>query len=602
MANFKPLCLVSENDYIGLPLMAESLLGHTEKVKRLLDRGANVNQQDDQGLSPLILASIRGYTDTVRLLLARGAQVHLKTGNGMSALAAASLCGRTETVQLLLDRGSVCTLHWACLGGHTDIVQLFIARGAPINDELNIASLAGHVETVKLLLDHGAQVNLQDKNGVSPLISASYTGSVGSVKYLFSPDQIDINNYNNYDLSTFIRSSVEGHAETIKLLLDHGAQVNMQGNDENLFPLAAACFSGSTETVRLLLDHGAEAKTQDNSALFLASILGHAQIAKLLLDHRADVNGKDINTGMSLLNLACLTAGNLLKHLFYEIGRLPMASVEEHAKTIEVLLRGGAQVNVQDDSGYFPLLLASATGCTKTVKLLLDHGAEVNMQNSDGYTPLSLAIDASRYFPGSNEYMEISKLLLHHAKMSVQAVTSTTTDTIGHYVSSQEASSTTGILNAFAHQRSIEADEEAEENIDENFYSHFDSKIQKLEENLTSKIDSIAAKVANVVNPPGNPQVHTQRSYKTPKMANLFKEMLPLASEWLSIGTLLGLPDGELDAIRVNHSNEVRVCLREMLKTWLNTVDPPPSWERLAEAVKEISKKKAEEICTNYCS
>ena len=34
---FKPLCLISENEYTELPLMAESLLGHTEKVKRLLD-------------------------------------------------------------------------------------------------------------------------------------------------------------------------------------------------------------------------------------------------------------------------------------------------------------------------------------------------------------------------------------------------------------------------------------------------------------------------------------------------------------------------------------------------------------------------------------
>ena len=343
-----------------------------------------MNQRDDRGLSPLILASIRGYTDTVRLLLARGAQVHLKASNGMSALDAASYYGRTETVKLLLDCGSVCTLHWACVGGHTDIVQLLIAHGTPINDELNIASVGGHVETVKLLLDHGAQVNRQDENGVSPLISASFTGSVGSMKCLFSFSSVQID---NYDFSTFIRSSVEGHAETIKLLLDRGAEVNIQAN-KSLFPLSVGCFAGNRETVRLLLDHGAEAKTQDNSALFLASFLGHAQIAKLLLDHGADVNGKDINTGMSLLNLACLTAGNLLKHLFYEIVQLPMASVD----------------------------------------------------------------------------------------------------------------------------------------------------------------------------------------------------------------------DGELDAIRVNHSNEVRVCLREMLKTWLNTVDPPPSWERLAEAVKEISKKKAEEIRTNYCS
>ena len=565
-----------------------------------------MNQQDDLRLSPLILASMRGYTDTVRLLLARGAQVHLKAGNGMSALAAASYFGRTETVKLLLDHGSVCTLRWACFGGHTDIVQLLIAHGTPINDELNLASLGGHVETVKLLLDHGAQVNLQNENGISPLISASFTGSVESIRYILYTVQIDIRNYR---MSTFIRSSIKGHAETIRLLLDRGAQVNMQ--NESLFPLAGACFSGNTETVRLLLDRGAEPKNQDNSALFMASLLGHAEITNLLLDHGAEVNAK--YSGMSVLNLACCTAGKFLKNLIYEIRQLPMASIEEHPKTVEVLLRGGAQVNVQDDSGYFPLLLASVAGCIKTVKLLLDHGAEVNMQDSDGYTALS-SVTGTSYFLWRKEYTEISKLLLHHgARVSSQAVMST----VGHHdaknygLSSQEASSTTdttGILNTLTHQIITEVDEAAEENNDEKFYSHLDSKFQKLEENLTAKyqevMDSFATDIANIVNPPGNPQVHTQisqRGKETPKMANLFKEMLPLASEWLSIGTLLGLPDGQLDAIEASHANQVNKCLREMLKTWRNTVDPPPSWERLAEAVKMFNKKKAEEIRTNYC-
>ena len=113
----------------------------------------------------------------------------------MSALDAASYCGRTETVKLLLDRGSVCTLYWACFGGHTDIVQLLIVHGTPINDELKTASLGGHIEIVKLLLDHGAEVNLQDKNGMSPLIYASCTGSARSVNYLLSKVQIDFRNY-----------------------------------------------------------------------------------------------------------------------------------------------------------------------------------------------------------------------------------------------------------------------------------------------------------------------------------------------------------------------------------------------------------------------
>ena len=153
-----------------------------------------------------------------------------------------------------------------------------------------------------------------------------------------------------------------------------------------------------------------------------------------------------------------------------------MASIEEHAKTVEVLLRGGAQVNVQDDDGDFPLLLASATGCTKTVKLLLDHGAEVNMQNSDGNSALSSAITASHYFPGSEEYTE---LLLHHgATVSAQVI-----NTIGHHDSSQEATAdTTGI---FTHLRnSAEVDKEAEEN-------YLDSKFQKLEENLTLKYQEV---------------------------------------------------------------------------------------------------------------
>ena len=392
----------------------------------------------------------------------------------MSALAAASYCGRTETVKLLLDCGSVCALLWACFGRHTDIVQLLIAHGAPINDELNLASLGGHVETVKLLLDHGAQVNLQDKtNGISPLISASFTGSVESLRYILFTVQID---FRNYIMSTFIRSSVEGHAETIRLLLDRGAQVNMQ--NESLFPLAGACFSGNTETVRLLLDHGAEAKTQDNFALFVASILGHAEITNLLLDHGAEVNAKDIDIGLSLLSIACCTSGK-----YYEAGKLPMASIEEHAKTVEVLLCGGAQVNVQDDGGYFPLLLASATGSTKTVKLLLD-GAEVNMQDNEGNTALSSATRASRYFPGSEEYTEISQQLLHHgATVSAQGIV----NTIGHHDSSQEAiADTTGI---FAHLRN--SPEVDEENIDEKFSACFDSKFQKLEE----KMDSFAANI-----------------------------------------------------------------------------------------------------------
>lgn len=78
----------------------------------------------------------------------------------------------------------------------------------------------------------------------------------------------------------------------------------------------------------------------------------------------------------------------------------------------------------------------------------------------------------------------------------------------------------------------------------------------------------------------------------------LLKKLMPLASEWHNIGTLLGISEGELDAIRKENNRE-RDCLREMVKAWLRIVDPEPTWEGLAEAVRVIDQKKAQDISGN---
>jgi ankyrin repeat protein len=52
--------------------------------------GANVNMQNENGASPLIAASLMGHTDVVRLLLDHGAQINLKTSSGAMALNFAS--------------------------------------------------------------------------------------------------------------------------------------------------------------------------------------------------------------------------------------------------------------------------------------------------------------------------------------------------------------------------------------------------------------------------------------------------------------------------------------------------------------------------------
>ena len=72
-----------------------------------------------------------------------------------------------------------------------------------------------------------------------------------------------------------------------------------------------------------------------------------------------------------------------------------------------------------------------------------------------------------------------------------------------------------------------------------------------------------------------------------PELKDLLKELYSKAPNmWEDIGILLGINDGQLKQIRTDNAYDSRSCLREMLRTWLSTVDPPPSWSAIAEAVE----------------
>jgi ankyrin repeat protein len=105
--------------------------GHIKAINLLLNSGADVNIVESIGSEfPLIVASCRenalalndylqkeamieepiitsdNYIAVLNLLLDRGAQVNMQVDNGMPALHVASKMGNTETVKLLLDRGA----------------------------------------------------------------------------------------------------------------------------------------------------------------------------------------------------------------------------------------------------------------------------------------------------------------------------------------------------------------------------------------------------------------------------------------------------------------------------------------------------------------
>lgn len=91
------------------------------------------------------------------------------------------------------------------------------------------------------------------------------------------------------------------------------------------------------------------------------------------------------------------------------------SSTKSSIETVKLLLKHGAEVNIQDRIyGFTALMFASESSnidsSIDTVKVLLENGADINVQSTDGWTALMLA---SRY-SNKDSSIETVKLLLEH--------------------------------------------------------------------------------------------------------------------------------------------------------------------------------------------
>ena len=79
-----------------------------------------------------------------------------------------------------------------------------------------------------------------------------------------------------------------------------------------------------------------------------------------------------------------------------------------------------------------------------------------------------------------------------------------------------------------------------------------------------------------------------------PQLRDAFRELLPLATDWKTIGTLLGLPEHILEKIKTDEDT-ARDRLQKMLSEWLKQVESP-TWKALVDAVENIDKVRSQEI------
>ncbi len=121
----------------GRVLLASVMSNSYQEVKDELQQGADVNYQDQDGVTVLIYAARTGNTAIAKLLLEKGATLNLQKKDGWTALMMAVLTNHPEVVQLLLEAGAdrditseknKTALDYAKARNHTTIIEMFAKK------------------------------------------------------------------------------------------------------------------------------------------------------------------------------------------------------------------------------------------------------------------------------------------------------------------------------------------------------------------------------------------------------------------------------------------------------------------------------------------
>jgi len=163
---------------VGIPVAIGSLAAYLKKhaaARALLKHGANPNALDLDRYDIVTIAAVANDLEMLKLALDGGASAKNVTSryNGTALIAAAHV-------------------------GHVEAVKLLIAAKAPLNHVNNLGWTAlleavvlgnggaNHTATVKALVEAGADVNIADRQQVTPLQHARRRGYVEMARILES--------------------------------------------------------------------------------------------------------------------------------------------------------------------------------------------------------------------------------------------------------------------------------------------------------------------------------------------------------------------------------------------------------------------------------
>ncbi|KAM4054568.1 ankyrin repeats (3 copies) domain-containing protein [Hirsutella rhossiliensis] len=252
------------------------------------------------------------------------------------------------------------------------------------------------------LIESAHDIDSKDFEGHTPLYHAARIGHEAVVRLLLDKGaSVEVQ---GQSMAALCWAALNGHESVVRLLLDKGASVEVQG--QSATPLCWAALNGHESVVRLLLDKGASVEVQGQSAtpLCWAARNGHESVVRLLLDKGASVEVQ--GQSVAALPWAARNGHESVVRLFLDKGAsieaqgqsatpLCWAALNGHESVVRLLLDKGADIEGKSQNiGWTPLSWAAASGHESVIRLLLDKGADIEGKSQNfSRTPLSFAAE-----------------------------------------------------------------------------------------------------------------------------------------------------------------------------------------------------------------
>ncbi len=359
----------TEQARLDAELVAAAWRNDVDRARRLIDRGADVNAQDDTSQSAFLIAASEGYVDLLDLTMAHGSDLDSKDSFNGTALIRATERGHADIAGRLVRAGievdHVNNLGWTALHEsvilgdgseeYVDTVRVLVAAGADVG-----------IPTVRDGLTAGEHATRMGQDEVAALLVRTAAADV--VRRPVAEDRL-------------LAAAADGDADGVALALRNEANIEVRDGNERTALLVAAT-NDRVPIARLLVALGADPDALDDrhdTPWLVTGVTGSVQMLEALLPADPDLT---------------------IRNRFGGISVIP-ASERGHVDYVRRVVQTDIDVNHVNDLGWTALLEAVILGdgsapYQEIVRILLDAGADLAIADGEGVTAVEHATDAGQ--------------------------------------------------------------------------------------------------------------------------------------------------------------------------------------------------------------